>query len=223
MNKFIVFLFAITICFVLSEGCAKSNVEIRNELGKGIMLEIECKTVEPTKNLGRVSIPFNDRMGYGFVAVHERRHRTIHTCNIWFDRQSLNISTYDGPGFSAKEVGGKSRYRSCSRSPELYISDSQFVLERIVSHDVDGIQIKPKSRHIWIDRRRLRCEVIGLCLWFICESCDWCLVLCSWFYRCQHDKTMLIGADPSHVDDRKNCLVINLNFFSNLDWIFFQF
>ena len=60
-------------------------------------------------------------------------------------------------------------------------------------------------------------EVIGLCLWFICESCDWCLVLCSWFYRCQHDKTMLIGADPSHVDDRKNCLVINLNFFSNLD------
>ncbi|KAF3558562.1 hypothetical protein F2Q69_00018072 [Brassica cretica] len=30
-------------------------------------------------------------------------------------------------------------------------------------------------------------------------------VLCSWFYRCyfgQHDKTMLIGADPSHVDDR---------------------
>ncbi|KAL0826151.1 hypothetical protein Bca101_049828 [Brassica carinata] len=41
--------------------------------------------------------------------------------------------------------------------------------------------------------------------------------------RCQHDKTMLIGADPSHVDDRKNCLVINLNFFSNLDWIFFQF
>uniref|UniRef100_A0A0D3ARM7 Uncharacterized protein n=1 Tax=Brassica oleracea var. oleracea TaxID=109376 RepID=A0A0D3ARM7_BRAOL len=84
MNKFIVFLFAITICFVLSEGCAKSNVEIRNELGKGIMLEIECKTVEPTKNLGRVSIPFNDRMGYGFVAVHERRHRTIHTCNIWY-------------------------------------------------------------------------------------------------------------------------------------------
>ncbi|KAL0826152.1 hypothetical protein Bca101_049829 [Brassica carinata] len=64
--------------------CAKSNVEIRNELGKGIMLEIECKTVEPTKNLGRVSIPFNDRMGYGFVAVHERRHRTIHTCNIWY-------------------------------------------------------------------------------------------------------------------------------------------
>ena len=48
-------------------------------------------------------------------------------------------------------------------------------------------------------------EVIGLCLWFICECCDWCLVLCSWFYRCyfgQHDKTMLIGADPSHVDDR---------------------
>ncbi|WZY77236.1 hypothetical protein YC2023_023620 [Brassica napus] len=64
--------------------CAKSNVEIRNELGKGIKLEIECRTVEPTKNLGRVSIPFNDRMAYGFVAVYERRHRTIHTCNIWY-------------------------------------------------------------------------------------------------------------------------------------------
>ena len=28
------------------------------------------------------------------------------------------------------------------------IYTSQFVVERIVSHDVDGIQIKPKSRHI---------------------------------------------------------------------------
>nr|VDC89326.1 unnamed protein product [Brassica rapa] len=115
MNKFIVFLFAITICFESSEAfCAKSNVEIRNELGKGIKLEIECRTVEPTKNLGRVSIPFNDRMAYGFVAVYERRHRTIHTCNIWYAN--------DGPGISAKEVGGKSRDRGRGLRNYIYIS-----------------------------------------------------------------------------------------------------
>ncbi|KAF8044796.1 hypothetical protein N665_6762s0002 [Sinapis alba] len=84
MNKFIVFLFVITICFALSEACARSRVEIRNDLGKDKMLEIECKTVEPTQNLGRESIPFNKNMTYTFVAVHERRYRTIHTCDIWY-------------------------------------------------------------------------------------------------------------------------------------------
>lgn len=81
MNKFIVFLFAITICFESSEACAESRVNIRNELGKGVVLEIECESVEPTEKMGRQSVPFNDQMGYGFVAVHERRHRTIITCD----------------------------------------------------------------------------------------------------------------------------------------------
>ncbi|KAG2313614.1 hypothetical protein Bca52824_025171 [Brassica carinata] len=83
MNKFIVFLFAISICFVSSEACAESRIDIKNELGKGVVLEIGCRSVTPTKNMGRVSIQFNDKMGYGVVALHERGTRTIITCNIW--------------------------------------------------------------------------------------------------------------------------------------------
>ncbi|CAN7021150.1 unnamed protein product [Brassica oleracea var. botrytis] len=56
-----------------------------------------------------------------------------------------------------------------------------------------------------VDIPKLTYHMDEPCYFFLVIYGDWCLVLCSWFYRCyfgQHDKTMLIGADPSHVDDR---------------------
>ncbi|KAH1231333.1 putative pectate lyase 4 [Glycine max] len=55
------------------------------------------------------------------------------------------------------------------------------------AHDVDGIQIKPNSRHIWIDRCTLHITR---------QSTDITVSRCCFG---QHDKTMLIGPDPTHI------------------------
>ncbi|KAH7667746.1 Pectate lyase protein [Dioscorea alata] len=77
-------------------------------------------------------------------------------------------------------------------------------------HDVDGIQIKPKSRHIWIDRCSLRDYDDGL-IDITRESTDITISRCHFG---QHDKTMLIGADSSHVTDRCMRVTIHHCFFN---------
>ncbi|KAH0928519.1 hypothetical protein HID58_014246 [Brassica napus] len=84
--------------------------------------------------------------------------------------------TIDGRGQRIKLTGKGIRLKECEH---IIICNLEFEGGR--GHDVDGIQIKPKSRHIWIDR----------------------------CYFGQHDKTMLIGADPSHVDDR--CIRVTIH------------
>ncbi|KAF5948415.1 hypothetical protein HYC85_014372 [Camellia sinensis] len=64
--------------------------------------------------------------------------------------------------------------------------------------DVDGIQIKPKSKHIWIDRCSL-CDYDDGLIDITRESTDITISRCHFS---KHDKTMLIGADPSHTGDR---------------------
>ncbi|KAF2318649.1 hypothetical protein GH714_009566 [Hevea brasiliensis] len=98
----------------------------------------------------------------------------------------------DGPG-SLRE--------GCRRRQPLWI-----VLRfRGRGHDVDGIQIKPNSRHIWIDRCSLRDYDDGL-IDITRQSTDITVSRC---YFAQHDKTMLIGADPSHVGDR--CIRVTIH------------
>ncbi|XP_042460258.1 putative pectate lyase 21 [Zingiber officinale] len=72
-------------------------------------------------------------------------------------------------------------------------------------HDVDGIQIKPKSRHIWIDRCSLQDYDDGL-IDITRESTDITVSRCRF---ANHDKTMLIVVDKSHVTDR--CIRVTIH------------
>ncbi|RXI02317.1 hypothetical protein DVH24_026847 [Malus domestica] len=69
----------------------------------------------------------------------------------------------------------------------------------------DGIQIKPNSKHIWIDRCSLRDYEDGL----IDISRGSTNITISRCHFSQHDKTILIGADPSHIDDR--CIRVTIH------------
>ncbi|KAK7851570.1 putative pectate lyase 21, partial [Quercus suber] len=82
--------------------------------------------------------------------------------------------------------------------------------------DVDAIQIKPNSKHIWTDRCTLRDYDDGL-IDITRESTDITVsriivnVFKQWLQvsLLQHDKTMLIGADPSHIGDR--CIRVTIH------------
>lgn len=66
----------------------------------------------------------------------------------------LSVSSYktiDGRGQRIKITGKGIRLKECEH---IIICNLEFEGGR--GHDVDGIQIKPKSRHIWIDRCSLR-------------------------------------------------------------------
>ncbi|KAL8217024.1 hypothetical protein R6Q57_023861 [Mikania cordata] len=69
-------------------------------------------------------------------------------------------------------------------------------------HDVDGIQIKPNSKHIWIDRCSLKDYDDGL-IDITRQSTNITISRCHFS---NHDKTMLIGADASHHGDRCMCV-----------------
>lgn len=144
--------------------------------------------------------------------------------------------TIDGRGQRIKLTGKGLRLKECEN---IIICNLEFEGGR--GHDVDGIQIKPNSRNIWIDRCSLRDYDDGLIditrqstditisRWVhfsisISNWSDWSNVLCCecdvilflFFFACgtrchfaQHDKTMLIGADPSHVGDR--CIRVTIH------------
>ncbi|KAJ6750058.1 hypothetical protein OIU85_000665 [Salix viminalis] len=99
------------------------------------------------------------------------------------------------------EVSGKGlRLKECEH---VIICNLEFEGGR--GPDVDGIQIKPNSKHIWIDRCSLRDYDDGL-IDITRESTDITISRCHF---AQHDKTMLIGADPTHVGDR--CIRVTIH------------
>ncbi|XP_054786233.1 probable pectate lyase 4 isoform X1 [Prosopis cineraria] len=115
----------------------------------------------------------------------------------------LSVSSYktiDGRGQSIKLTGKGLRLKECEH---IIVCNLQFEGGR--GHDVDGIQIKPNSRHIWIDRCSLRDYDDGL-IDITRQSTDITVSRC---YFAQHDKTMLIGADPSHIGDR--CIRVTIH------------
>ncbi|GFZ11068.1 pectin lyase-like superfamily protein [Actinidia rufa] len=65
--------------------------------------------------------------------------------------------------------------------------------------DADAIQIKPNSKHIWIDRCSLSNYDDGL-IDITRESTDITVSRCHFS---NHNKTMLIGADPTHTGQKK--------------------
>ncbi|XP_057970807.1 probable pectate lyase 4 [Malania oleifera] len=115
----------------------------------------------------------------------------------------LNVSsnkTIDGRGQRIKLTGKGLRLKE---SEHVIICNLEFEGGR--GHDVDGIQIKPNSKHIWIDRCSLRDYDDGL-IDITRGSTDITISRCHFS---QHDKTMLIGADPTHTDDR--CIRVTIH------------
>ncbi|KAF3442042.1 hypothetical protein FNV43_RR15958 [Rhamnella rubrinervis] len=115
----------------------------------------------------------------------------------------LNVSSYktiDGRGQRIKLSGKGLRLKECEH---VIICNLEFEGGR--GPDVDGIQIKPNSKHIWIDRCSLSDYEDGL-IDITRESTDITISRCH-FSR--HDKTMLIGADPSHIADR--CIRVTIH------------
>ncbi|CAJ2631061.1 unnamed protein product [Trifolium pratense] len=108
--------------------------------------------------------------------------------------------TVDGRGQRVKLTGKGLRLKECEN---IIICNLEFEGGR--GHDVDGIQIKPNSRNIWIDRCSLRDYDDGL-IDITRQSTDITVSRC---YFAQHDKTMLIGADPTHVGDR--CIRVTIH------------
>ncbi|XP_022747428.1 probable pectate lyase 4 isoform X1 [Durio zibethinus] len=115
----------------------------------------------------------------------------------------LNVGshkTIDGRGERVKLTGKGLRLKECEN---VIVCNMEFEGGR--GHDVDGIQIKPNSKHIWIDRCSFKDYDDGL-IDITRGSTDITVSRC---YFAQHDKTMLIGADPSHVGDR--CIRVTIH------------
>ncbi|KAB1223993.1 putative pectate lyase 4 [Morella rubra] len=115
----------------------------------------------------------------------------------------LSVSSYktiDGRGQRIKLTGKGLRLKECEH---VIICNLEFEGGR--GPDVDAIQIKPNSKHIWIDRCSLRDYDDGL-IDITRESTDITVSRCHFV---QHDKTMLIGADPSHIGDR--CIRVTIH------------
>ncbi|KAD4384374.1 hypothetical protein E3N88_24542 [Mikania micrantha] len=119
----------------------------------------------------------------------------------------LNVSSYktiDGRGRRIKLTGKGLRLKECEH---VIICNLEFEGGR--GHDVDGIQIKPNSKHIWIDRCSLKDYEDGL-IDITRQSTNITISRCHFS---NHDKTMLIGADASHHGDRCMCVTIHHCFF----------
>ncbi|XVF83442.1 hypothetical protein PTKIN_Ptkin16aG0486400 [Pterospermum kingtungense] len=108
--------------------------------------------------------------------------------------------TVDGRGERVKVTGKGLRLKECEN---VIICNMEFEGGR--GHDVDGIQIKPNSRTIWIDRCSFKDYDDG-CIDITRGSTDITVSRC---YFTQHDKTMLIGANPCHVGDR--CIRVTIH------------
>ncbi|ANM64950.1 Pectin lyase-like superfamily protein [Arabidopsis thaliana] len=115
----------------------------------------------------------------------------------------VNVSshtTVDGRGQKVKITGKGLRLKECEN---VIICNLEF--EGGVGPDADAIQIKPKSHNIWIDRCSLKNYYDGL-IDITRESTDITVSRCHFM---NHNKTMLIGADTSHVTDR--CIRVTIH------------
>ncbi|XP_073157761.1 putative pectate lyase 21 [Henckelia pumila] len=120
---------------------------------------------------------------------------------------TLSVSSYktiDGRGQKIKLTEKGLRLRECE-----HVIICNLILEGGRGHDVDAIQIKPKSKHIWIDRCSLSDYSDGL-IDITLESTDISVSRCHFS---NHDKTILIGANPSNTCDRCMRVTIHHCFF----------
>lgn len=123
-------------------------------------------------------------------------------------RSHLHVSSFktlDGRGQHIKIKGKGFRLQECE-----HVIICNLVFEGGRGGDVDAIQIKPKSKHIWIDRCSLSDFADGL----IDITRQSTYITISRCHFSNHDKTILIGADPTHTDDRSMRVTIHHCFFN---------
>ncbi|XP_028548166.1 probable pectate lyase 4 [Dendrobium catenatum] len=116
---------------------------------------------------------------------------------------SLRVSSYktiDGRGQKIKITGKGLKLAECE-----HVIICNLELEGGRGHDADGIQIKPKSRHIWIDRCSLRDFDDGL-IDITQESTDITISRCHFS---MHDKSLIIGASSTNITDR--CIRVTIH------------
>ncbi|GFZ11065.1 pectin lyase-like superfamily protein [Actinidia rufa] len=119
----------------------------------------------------------------------------------------LSVSSYktiDGRGQKIKLSGKGLRLKECEH---VIICNLEFEGGR--GPDADAIQIKPNSKHIWIDRCSLSNYDDGL----IDITRESTYITVSRCHFSNHNKTMLIGADPTHTGDRSIRVTIHHCFF----------
>ncbi|XP_047960308.1 putative pectate lyase 21 [Salvia hispanica] len=118
-------------------------------------------------------------------------------------RSYLSVSSYksiDGRGQEIMLTGKGLRLKECEH---VIICNLQ--IQGGVGDDADAIQIKPNSKHIWIDRCSLSDFRDGL-IDISRQSTDITISRCHF---ANHNKTVLIGADASHVGDR--CIRVTIH------------
>lgn len=89
MNHLIIYVLVITMCFGLNEGivcsnpnnqnprcggagCRLNTLELRNELGRGNILKVDC-TSNQNKKTGPQVVKFNESYAFSFEEVHAKR------------------------------------------------------------------------------------------------------------------------------------------------------
>ncbi|KAJ7546320.1 hypothetical protein O6H91_08G035600 [Diphasiastrum complanatum] len=116
---------------------------------------------------------------------------------------SLRVSSFktiDGRGQRVKITGKGLHLRECEH---VIICNLEFEGGR--GPDEDGIQIKPHTRNVWVDRCTLSDYDDGL-IDITRQSTDITVSRCHFHH---HNKTMLISADPKHVEDR--CIRVTIH------------
>ncbi|KAK8969029.1 hypothetical protein KSP40_PGU001987 [Platanthera guangdongensis] len=112
----------------------------------------------------------------------------------------FSYKTIDGRGQKIKLTGKGLQLKECE-----HVIVCNLELEGGRGHDVDGIQIKPRSRNIWIDRCSLRDFDDGL-IDITQESTDITISRCHFS---MHNKSLIIGACSSNVTDR--CIRVTIH------------
>eukprot|EP00897_Mesotaenium_endlicherianum_P005204 jgi/Mesen1/4711/ME000241S03753 len=126
---------------------------------------------------------------------------------IQLEREPIKVSSYktiDGRGQDVRLAGQGLHLKSC-----CHVIVCNLQLNGGRGHDNDGIKVKPGSHKIWIDRCTLEDFDDGL-IDITRASTDVTVSRCH-FRR--HNKTMLVGADPAHVEDRCMRVTIHHCFF----------
>lgn len=111
-----------------------------------------------------------------------------------------SYKTIDGRGQCVRITGKGLQLKQCE-----HVIICNLILDGGRGHDIDGIQMKPNVKHVWVDR----CSISDFddgCIDITRESTDITVSRCHFS---KHDKTMLIGADPKHVADR--CIRVTIH------------
>ncbi|KAG6430452.1 hypothetical protein SASPL_108520 [Salvia splendens] len=117
---------------------------------------------------------------------------------ILSERLLSSYKTIDGRGQKIKLTGKGLRLKECE-----HVIICNLLIQGGVGDDADAIQIKPNSKHIWIDR----CSLSDFCDGLIDISRQRTDITISRCHFANHNKTILIGADASHAGDRRFTIV----------------